>query len=93
MLIYNEGTITGQTVEFQNCKFNASAPVTGKAAIEIDSSLLKDGATYTVIIDQATADSVNGFDKGSVSGSSVWNNKKGDKATVILNGMPVLKAK
>ena len=93
VLIYNEGTITGQTVEFQNCKFNASAPVTGKAAIEIDSSLLKDGATYTVIIDQATADSVNGFDKGSVSGSSVWNNKKGDKATVILNGMPVLKAK
>lgn len=92
VLIYNEGTITGQTVEFQNCKFNASAPVTGKAAIEIDSSLLKDGATYTVIIDQATADSVNGFDKGSVSHNSVWNNKKGTKATVIVAGSTVLSA-
>ena len=92
VLIYNEGSIDGQTVEFKNCKFTATKKVAGKAAIEIDSSLLGNGI-YTVIIDQATANSVNGFDKGSVSGSSVWNNKKGDKATVILNGMPVLKAK
>ena len=92
VLIYNEGTITGQTVEFQNCNFNASTPVTGKAAIEIDSSLLKNGATYTVIIDQATADSVRGFDMGSVSHNSVWNNKKGTKATVIVAGSTVLSA-
>ena len=91
VLIYNEGSINGQTVEFKNCKFNATAPVTGKAAIEIDSSLLRNGI-YTVIIDQATADSVTGFDTGSVSHNTVWNNKKGTKATVIVAGSTVLSA-
>ena len=92
VLIYNEGSINRQTVEFQNCKFNASAPVTGKAAIEIDSSLLPDGGIYKVIIDQATADNVTGFDNGSVSHNSLWNNKKGTKATVIVAGTTVLSA-
>ena len=91
VLIYNEGSINRQTVEFQNCKFNASAPVAGKAAIEIDSSLLGNGI-YTVIIDQATADNVTGFDNGSVSHNSLWNNKKGTKATVIVAGTTVLSA-
>ena len=36
MLAENEGSINGQAVEFKNCKFNATAQVTGKAAIEID---------------------------------------------------------
>ena len=89
VLIYNEGSINGQTVEFKNCKFNASALVAGKAAIEIDSSLLPDGGTYKVIIDQATADNVTGFDRGSVSQNSLWNNKKGTKATVIVAGTTV----
>ena len=93
VLIYNEGSINGQTVEFQNCKFKASAPVTDKAAIEIDSSLLPDGAIYKVIIDQSTADNVTGFAAGSVSHNTVWNNKKGEKATVIVNGETVLAAK
>ena len=92
VLIYNEGSINRQTVEFQNCKFNASAPVAGKAAIEIDSSLLPDGFIYKVIIDQATADNVTGFDNGSVSHNSLWNNKKGTKATVIVAGTTVLSA-
>ena len=92
VLIYNEGSINRQTVEFQNCKFNASAPVAGKAAIEIDSSLLPDGGIYKVIIDQATADNVTGFGTGSVSNSTVWNNKKGTKATVIVAGSTVLSA-
>ena len=92
VLIYNEGSINGQTVEFQNCKFNASALVAGKAAIEIDSSLLPDGGAYNVIIDQATADNVTGFDSGSVSQNSLWNNKKGTKATVIVAGTTVLSA-
>ena len=91
VLIYNEGSINGQTVEFKNCKFNATAQVAGKAAIEIDSSLLRNGI-YTVIIDQATADSVRGFGTGSVSHNSVWNNKKGTKATVIVAGSTVLSA-
>ena len=91
VLIYIEGSIR-QTVEFKNCKFNASAPVAGKAAIEIDSSLLPDGGIYKVIIDQATADNVNGFGTGSVSHNSLWNNKKGTKATVIVAGSTVLSA-
>ena len=91
MLAENEGSINGQAVEFKNCKFNASAPVTGKAAIEIDSSLLGNGI-YTVIIDQATANNVTGFGTGSVSNSTVWNNKKGTKATVIVAGSIVLSA-
>ena len=93
VLVYNEGSINGQTVEFQNCKFKASAPVTGKAAIEIDSSLLQGDAIYKVIIDQSTANNVTGFAAGSVSGNPVWNNKKGEKATVIVNGETVLAAK
>ena len=92
VLIYNEGSINGQTVEFKNCKFNASAPVADKAAIELDSSLLPDGGIYKVIIDQATADNVTGFDNGSVSHNSLWNNKKGTKATVIVAGTTVLSA-
>lgn len=79
VLIYNEGSTTAQTVEFQNCKFNASASVAGKAAIEIDSRFTE----YNVIIDQATADNVTGFDLGSKSGSSVWNVKDQAKTTVV----------
>ena len=92
VLIYREsGQQTAiQTVEFQDCKFNASAKANGKAAIEIDSSLVEKG--FEVIIDQATADNVKGFDNGSVSGNSVWNNKKGSKATVIVAGKTVLQA-
>ena len=91
VLIYNEGAQSEQTVEFQSCKFNASALAKGKAAIEIDSSLVEKG--FTVTIDKATADSVTGFDNGSVSHNTVWNNKKGEKATVIVNGKTVLAAK
>ena len=92
VLIYRESSSVGQTVEFQNCKFKASASVAGKAAIEIDSSLLTNGAIYKVVIDQATANNVTGFDKGSVSGNHVWNNKKGTSATVIVAGNTVLTA-
>ncbi|HBF14921.1 MAG TPA: hypothetical protein DDW30_04415 [Clostridiales bacterium] len=79
VLIYNEGTLTAQTVEFQNCKFNASAPANGKAAIEVDCRF----TSYEVIIDQATADNVNGFATGSKSGSTVWNVKDGSKTTTV----------
>ena len=91
VLIYNEGA-NGQTVEFKNCKFNATAEATGKAAIEIDSHLLKNDDIYMVIIDQATANSVIGFGTGNVSNSSVWNNKDGRKATVIVAGSTVISA-
>ena len=86
VLIYNEGAVAAQNVEFQNCKFNASASVTGKAAIEIDFTY----TIYNVVIDKATADNVTGFANGSVSGSPVWNVKLGSKpTTVTLNGTQV----
>lgn len=79
VLIYNEGSLQVGTVEFQNCEFNASVAVSGKAAIEIDCTY----TSYNVIIDQATADNVNGFGAGSVSGNSVWNVKLGSKPTTV----------
>lgn len=85
VLIYNEGGTT-QTVEFQNCKFNASASVDGKAAIEIDSY----GTSYNVIIDQDTADHVTGFANGSVSGNSVWNVKNHVKPVTVTVGGDVV---
>ena len=79
VLIYNEGHISSQNVEFQNCKFNASPKATGKAAIEIDCRF----TSYNVVIDKATANNVSGFDNGSKSGSTVWNVKDGSKATTV----------
>lgn len=90
VLIYNEGSITGQTATFQDCTFNASASVAGKAAIEIDSSLPAGvGTPFKVVINHCTA---TGFDNGSVSGKSLWNEKKGTKATVIVDGVTVKSA-
>ena len=86
VLIYNEGAQSEQTVEFQSCKFNASASAEGKAAIEIDSY----GTSYDVIIDQATADNVTGFGVGTQSKSSVWNVKRNVKpVTVTVAGAVV----
>ncbi len=83
VLIYNEGALTAGKVEFQDCKFVATAAVSGKAAIEIDCRF----TSYNVIIDQATANNVTtGFGTGSVSGSSVWNVKQGNKPTTVTVG-------
>lgn len=90
VLIYNEGTITGQTATFQDCTFTATVPDTGKAAIEIDSSLPAGvGTPFKVVINNCTA---TGFDNGSVSGNSLWNEKRGTKATVIVDGVTVKSA-
>lgn len=90
VLIYNEGAITGQTATFQDCTFTATAPATGKAAIEIDSSLPAGvGTPYKVVINNCTA---TGFANGSVSGKSLWNEKRGTKATVIVDGVTVKSA-
>lgn len=87
VLVYNEGAIVNQTATFNNCTFTASDPVTGKAAIEIDSSLpAGEGNPFKVVINNCTA---TGFDDGSVSRNSLWNEKKGTKATVIVNGVTV----
>lgn len=90
VLIYNEGTITGQTATFQDCTFTATAPAAGKAAIEIDSSLPAGvGTPFKVVINNCTA---TGFANGSVSGNSLWNEKLGTKATVIVDGVTVKSA-
>lgn len=75
VLIYNEGTNPNQNATFNNCKFIASSPVEGKAAIEVDTSLIS--GTYVININNCTA---TGFGTGSKSGNSLWNVKK-DKDT------------
>lgn len=82
VLIYNEGALKAQTVKFQNCNFNASGEANGKAAIEIDSRF----TSYTVTIDQATANNVIGFANGSVSNNSLWNVKAHAKPVTVTVG-------
>lgn len=83
VLIYTESG-EGQNVTFNNCALNASAPVDGKAAIEIDSSLIK--GEYVVKINNTTDD---GFAAGNKSGKTLWNHKNGSKATIIVDGVTV----
>ena len=88
VLIYNEGaTVIVQNATFNNCEFIASAPVDGKAAIEVDSSLIS--GTFVININNCTA---TGFGTGSKSGNSLWNVKK-DKtekhSQVFVNGTKV----
>lgn len=82
-LVYKEGGTDWFKAKFNDCKFIASAPVAGKAAIEIDSSL----NPYEVYINNCTSE---GFDNGSKSGNSLWNNKKGDSTNlkVFVDGVP-----
>ena len=71
VLIYKEEDPSDQNATFNNCEFVASAPVAGKAAIELDSSLIP--GTFVVNINNCTA---TGFGTGSKSGNSLWNVKK-----------------
>lgn len=82
-LVYKEGGTVRFKATFNDCKFIASAPVAGKAAIEIDSSL----NPYEVYINNCTSE---GFDNGSKSGNSLWNNKKGDATNlkVVVDSVP-----
>ena len=72
VLVYTEDKNAFTELEIKETTFNASAPVDGKAAIEIDTSLTK-GANIT--IDKTTT--ANGFAAGSESNNTLWNNKKG----------------
>ena len=85
VLIYAESGSNGQVALFEGCELNASAPVAGKAAIEIDSSLIN--GVYDITINDTTA---TGFANGNVSGNSLWNNKKGDKTNITVDGVKVL---
>ena len=94
VLVYNEGAIAKTDLTVTDTKFVASAPVTGKAAIEIDTSLMAGGATITV--DDKTTDT--GFAAGSKSGSTLWNDKKqtadtNKNTTVTVAGETVFEPK
>lgn len=86
-LVYREGNDNTKDiylkVTFNKCVFKASAKVTGKAAIEIDSHL----APYEVYINNCTSE---GFDNGTKSGNSLWNNKAGDSTNlkVVVDSVP-----
>lgn len=82
VLVYKEKGTNPYKVTLNNCVFNASQSVTGKAAIEIDSSL----NPYEVYINNCTQ---TGFADGSVSQNPLWNNKKGDSSNlkVVVNGV------
>ena len=77
VLVYNEGSISKTELAVSDCEFNASDPVEGKAAIEIDTSLMVGGATITV--DAKTT--AKGFAEGSNSKSTLWNDKKQNQGT------------
>lgn len=92
VLVYNEGSNSGTDLTVTDTTFHASQPVEGKAAIEIDTSLMKGQTKITV--DQATADKITGFGVGSNSGSSLWNDKKqtaetNKNTTVVVAGTTV----
>lgn len=82
ILVYSEAGDLVQNVNFEGCTFNASAPYNGKAAIEIGASLLTTGM-YNVNINDTE---VNNFANGSVSGSTIWNVKNGNRANVTVDG-------
>lgn len=93
VLVYNEGTNTKTDLTVKDTEFIASAPVEGKAAIEIDTSLMKDGTTIKV-----TNTTAKGFADGSNSKSTLWNDKKqtektNKNTTVTVNGEEVFAPK
>lgn len=93
VLVYHEGTNTKTDLTVKDTEFIASAPVEGKAAIEIDTSLMKDGTTIKVT--NTTAD---GFAEGSNSKSTLWNDKKqteetNKNTTVTVDGEEVFAPK
>ena len=84
LLVYNEAQDLNQTVNINNCSFKGTS-VSGKAAVEIDASLLAVGqGFYTININNST---VEGFASGSVSKNNLWNAKKGDQYAVYVDGV------
>lgn len=92
VLVYNEGSNESTDLVVEDTSFIASRPVDGKAAIEIDTSLMKGQTKITA--DQATADKTTGFGTGSNSLNSLWNDKKqtaetNKNTTVVVAGKTV----
>ena len=84
VLIYSESNTLEQTATFNHCTFTASEKATGKAAIEIDSSL---GPKYDVYINNCTD---SGFANGNVSDLTLYNQKKGSNTNLWVDGVQKL---
>lgn len=72
VLVYNEGANPKTDLTVSETKFVASEKVDGKAAIEIDTSLMAGGTTITIDGKTTATD----FAAGSNSGNTLWNDKK-----------------
>ncbi len=91
VFVYNEGYNSKTELAVSDCEFKASAPVEGKAAIEIDTSLMGGGGA-TITVDATTT--AKGFAEGSNSKSTLWNDKKqtqdtNTNTTVTVAGVTV----
>ena len=87
VLIYIEKADAAYDNTFNGCEFYASEAVEGKAAIEIDSTNGYGKDTFhNVKADNCTAD---GFAAGSVSGDTLWNEKKGSNTDVVIDNVVV----
>ena len=73
VLVYNEGYIKTVKVEVNNMTFAASETVDKKAAIELDTHLMK-GASITV----DNASTATGFSTNTTDGAGLWNAKRID---------------
>lgn len=73
VLVYNEGYIKNVKVEVNNTTFAASETVDKKAAIELDTHLMK-GASITV----DNASTATGFSTNTTDGAGLWNAKRID---------------
>ena len=83
VLVYNEGATAKTDLTVKDTTFNASAPVDGKAAIEIDTSLMKQGgATITIEGEKTTA---TGFSTNTDSGDGLWNDKGNETVETNTN--------
>lgn len=81
VLVYNEGAC-GTNLEVIDTEFIANNYVAGKAAIEVDTSLMnKKGQSTTISVDEEST--ATGFDAGSVSKDTLWNVKKVAGSTVV----------
>lgn len=72
VLVYNEGSNEQTDLTVTDTQFNASETVNGKAAIEIDTSLMNGGATV-IVDDKSTA---TGFSNETTDKAGLWNVKK-----------------
>lgn len=73
VLVYNEGYIKTVNVEVNNTTFAASETVDKKAAIELDTHLMK-GASINV----DNASTATGFSTNTTDGAGLWNAKRID---------------